>query len=161
LREAGTLDTERQVQQRLFGRARPTNPHHLQAIKVLESGGTETDAVRAFFNSYLESNPSASRQTAAQAAVRGVKRTARRQGGFDSQPLDYAESTLIFKSVQRLDERVKNIIFAEGSLSLEDLSELYRFGLLDTQTAEDFPLDKMLDLTAGYIRKILSQTVDK
>ncbi|HSX18445.1 MAG TPA: hypothetical protein VLE51_03770 [Candidatus Saccharimonadales bacterium] len=161
LREAGTLDVERQVQKRLFGRERPDNVQHLRAIKVLENGGSEIEAVKAFFNSYLASNPDAKKETAASAAVRGVKRTARRQGGFDSQALNYAESTLVFLSTQGLEDDIKNVIFGEGAFSLDDLAELHKFGLLDASPAEQFPLDRLIDLTAEYMRKILNQSVDK
>lgn len=161
LREAGAKEVERQVQKILFGRKRPENVHHLRAIKVLENGGSEIEAVKAFFDNYLKVNPDASRQTAASAAVRGVKRTARRKGGFDSQALDYAESTLIFLSAQGLDEETRNVIFGEGAFSLDDLSQLHRYGLLDNSTAEHFPLDKLIILAVEYLRRVLNQTVDK
>jgi hypothetical protein len=161
LREAGALDVERRVQQRLFGRQRPNNAHHLRAIKALENGGTEIDAIKAFFDSYRQSNPEATLNSAATAAVRGVKRTARRKGGFDSQALNYAESTLVFLSAQNLSEETRDIIFGEGAFGLDDLCELHRFGLLDKSSAQPYPLDELLSQTEEYMRKILNSNMDK
>ncbi|HSX43934.1 MAG TPA: hypothetical protein VLE69_01375 [Candidatus Saccharimonadales bacterium] len=161
LREAGALDIERRVQQRLFGRQRPNNAHHLRAIKALENGGTEIDAIKAFFDSYKHSSPEATLKSAAAAAVRGVKRTARRKGGFDSQALNYAESTLVFLSAQNLNEETRNLIFGEGAFGLDDLCELHRFGLLDKSAAQTYPLDELLSQTVEYMRKILNQDMDK
>ena len=155
LREAGTLSCERALQQRLFGRYRRDNPYYVRSLRVLEEGGGELDAVVASFASQLELNPDYPKEKAATESIGRVKRLRRRMGGFDSQALNYAESSLIAATTSDLDERTRDILFSEGGLGLEDLAELHRFGLL-TSNPEPFPQNQIIELIGQQLKEELT-----
>ncbi len=152
LSEAGALYIEKVIQLRLFGRQRGDNPHYMRALKVLEKGGNEIDGIWEFYISSMRANPKASKESTARTAVSRVKRLIRRGGGFNSQPLEYAESALIAEKVGRMSERARNIILMSGAYGLEDMAELHKFGLLDADP-EPFPIEQFTGIVEQKLRQ--------
>lgn len=156
LREAGAILSERTVQKRLFGRDRSDNPHYMNALKVIEQGGGEIDAIRAFYESYKQANPGESDKKAYKVAFTRVKRLARLYGGYNSQPLNYAETALLSAAIEKLDPKTRDIILSEGGLGIQDMAQLHRFGLLEAKP-EVFPVDEFIAYTTEAVREMLEK----
>lgn len=155
LREAGGVYTEQRIQERLFGVQRPDSPHYMKALDILEQGGTENDAVTAFYESYTRANPTEPFEARVKDSISRVKRLCRRYGGFNSQPLNYAQTALIVKEAELLDERQRALLFAEGAFDLSDMASLHEFGLLSGDP-EEFPHERYVDLAKRWLEQELA-----
>ncbi len=156
LKEAGAIMTERIVQARLFGQERQDNPHYLMAMQTLESGGSEPTAIKAFYESYMESNPEANTKKALADSVGRVKRLTRRRGGFDSQALNYAETGIITSALEKAKKPTVDMLTAECAFGIKDLVTLHSFGLLQSH-AENFPIDKFIEIAEKVLREFLDK----
>lgn len=154
LREAGGVSSEHPVLRQLFDIDRPDSPHYMRAIDVLEQGGKEKAAVRAFYESYRQENPNEALESAAKVAVSRVKRLARRYGGFNSQPLNYAQTALIVREAGELNEMQRAKLFSEGALDLPDMVELHQFGLTSSEPTA-FPADRFISIMEKHLRKMV------
>lgn len=154
LREAGGIYAEHLVQAELFGRVRPDSPHYMRAIELLESGGGEKQAIKAFYESYRVANPQESLDDCVRVAESRVKRLCRRYGGFNSQPLNYVQSASFVAAAVSMNESQKNMIFAEGAFDLPDMVALHQYGLLSDNT-NVFPMNTFCDIIERKLRKMI------
>ncbi len=152
--EAGGIRNEDRVQRELFGRGRQQAPHYMRAMRVLEAGGTEGEAIKAFYDSYRADNPNDSKLNAGKAAVSRVMRLARRRGGYNSQPLNYAETGLIIAKTQHLSDHIKGLLFDYGAFNIADLASLHDFGVLPKRVSH-YPYSEIVDATLEGVRDIL------
>jgi hypothetical protein len=154
--EAGGIRNEDRVQKDLFGRNRTQAPHYMRAMMVLEAGGTEGEALKAFYDSYRADNPHETELAAGKAAVSRVMRLARLRGGYNSQPLNYAETGLIIHKTEHLKEHVKGLLFDYGAFNIGDLARLHEYDLLP-QRIQHFPYEKVVDASLRFIRQKLAE----
>lgn len=154
--EAGGIRLEDRVQRDLFGRSREQAPHYMRAMMVLQAGGSEGEAIKAFYDSYRADNPNETPLAAGKAAVSRVMRLARLRGGYNSQPLNYAETGLILHKTQHLNDHVKGLLFDYGAFNIGDLASLHEFDLLPKRV-EHYPYDEMVNATLRFIRKKLAE----
>jgi hypothetical protein len=150
--EAGAIHVEQVLQERLFGRQRSDSPHYLRALVAVERGANEVEAVKVFYESYAAANPNETPIAAARVAVSRVMRLVRRYGGYNSQPLNYSESGLLLKKTDRLPEKVRSLLFDNGSLEIEDLARLHEFDLLPKDT-KSFPYDEFVAIVTPVLRR--------
>lgn len=156
LREAGSVYVEHLVQNELFGADRPDNPHYMRAMKVIEAGGGEKAAVKAFYESYQAANPEEPAASCIKIAESRVMRLCRRYGGYNSQPLNYAQTAAFVSAADGMSEQQRAQIFAEGAFDLPDMLKLHQYGLL-SNAAEQFPVQKFCDIVERKLRKILEE----
>lgn len=156
LLETGSILVEQELQQRLFGRTRRDNPHYMRAMQVIDDGGGEMAATKAFYDSYRNYNPSAKSENAASIAISRTKRLVRRQGGYDSQALNYAETALLVEKTARLPQEIRNVLFAEGAFDISDLASLHRFGLAPRNPGV-FPLDEYIAIVVPMCRELIQK----
>lgn len=156
LRESGSIWAESLVQSELFGVNRPYSPHYMRAMEVLESGGGEKLAIKAFSDSYRAANPSESFEDSVKIAESRVMRLCRRYGGYNSQPLNYAQTASFVERADRLSDEQAAMVFSEGSFDLPDMVMLHKYGLLNSN-AECFPVDKFCDIVERKLRKLLGE----
>ncbi|MFI5275576.1 MAG: hypothetical protein ACHQT5_02005, partial [Candidatus Saccharimonadales bacterium] len=124
--EMGGIEQEREVHT-MVGQIRPTNVTYLRALQAKLHGANQTEAARAF----AEAKGDEITEHSAQIAGSGVLRLYR-NGGHDSQALDYIEQELMLRSLSSLSPgEVRAVAIAGGSLSLRDAATLHRFGLLE------------------------------
>ena len=154
--EAGGLRNEDRVQRDLFGRTRVQAPHYMRAMMVLESGGSEGEALKAFYDSYRVSNPEETPLAAGKVAVSRVMRLVRLRGGYNSQPLNYAETGLILHKTRHLNDHIKGLLFDYSAFNIGDLADLHQFDLLPKRI-HHFPYEKAVDATLDFIRHKLAQ----
>lgn len=156
--EAGSIRVEEWLQDTWFGRQRETAPHYTRAMQALQSGEGEGEALQAFYDSYSRANPNETPKACADVAVSRVMRLARRRGGYNSQPLNYAETALLIDKTEELSDHVKGLLFEYANFSIDDLAKLHRFGLLPKHV-NHFPYQKFTDIVVPYIKdKIASLT---
>jgi hypothetical protein len=144
------------VQDELFGADRPDNPHYMRAMKVIEAGGGEKAAVKAFYESYQAANPEEPAASCIKIAESRVMRLCRRYGGYNSQPLNYAQTAAFVAAADGMSEQQRAQIFAEGAFDLPDMLKLHQYGLL-SNAAEQFPVQKFCDIVERKLRKILEE----
>lgn len=154
MQETGAIMIEREIQRRLFGRDRNDNPHYMRAMLAIEEGGGEIAAIKACYESFREASPGTSPESAATDAISRVKRLVRRQGGYDSQALNYAETALLAAKTEHLPEPTKAILFAEGAYDLIDLARLHQYGLT-TEHPEAFPIDDYIAIVTDIFKKVI------
>ncbi len=154
LREAGSVYSEHLVQQELFGVSRPDSPHYMRAMEVIEAGGGEKKAIEAFYASYMEANPTESPAAAVEVAESRVKRLCRRYGGYNSQPLNYAQTSAFVAAADTMTNHQRDVAFAEGAFDLPDMKTLHRFGLLGGEVMP-FPIKEFCDIVERRLRKML------
>lgn len=154
--EAGGIRTEDQVQRDLFGRNRTQAPHFMRAMRVLEAGGSEGEAIKASYDSYRSDNPNESELAAGKVAVSRVMRLARLRGGYNSQPLNYAETGLILHKTQHLSEHIKGLLFEYGAFNIGDMAQLHQFGLLP-ERIQHVPYEKAIDAALEFVRAELKR----
>ncbi len=153
--ESGAKITEATLQKRLFGRPLPDSPHYARAIQTIERGGGEIDAVNAYYQSYLDQNPNASPESAADTAVSRVKRLIRRRGGFDSQALDYAETAVIAGAAQKLPQDIRDVLFSQAAFDPNDYVTLHQFDILPKRV-EPFPMEQYIGIVVPMLRDMLA-----
>jgi len=154
LREAGGVYSEHLVQREFFGVERPDSPHYMRALEVIEAGGGEKEAIRAFYESYRAANPDETIESCVEVAESRVMRLCRRYGGFNSQPLNYAQTAAFVTAAERMSEEQRAMIFAEGAFDLPDMVALHRFGLL-SGGAEQFPVTQFCDILERKLRQMI------
>jgi len=154
LREAGGVYSEHLIQQELFGAERPDSPHYMRALEVIERGGGEKQAIRAFYEGYRASNPDESIESCIKVAESRVMRLCRRYGGFNSNPLNYAQTAAFVTAAERMTDAQRAMVFAEGAFDLPDMVALHRFGLL-SGGAEQFPVQQFCDIVERKLRMMI------
>ena len=154
LREAGGVYVEHMVQAELFGARRPDSPHYMNALSVLESGGGEKAAIRVFYEGYRKANPDEPLDECVKVAESRVMRLCRRYGGFNSQPLNYAQTAAFVGAADRMTDAQRRAVFAEGAFDLPDMVSLHQFGLL-SDGGQQFPIEKFCDIVERKLRKML------
>ena len=154
--ESGAKLTERIIQARLFGRELPDSPHYTRAIQAIEVGAGEVEAIKTFYDSYRQQNPNSDPKDAASVAVSRVKRLIRRKGGFDSQALNYAETSVISSAAMKLPESVRNVLFSQAAFDTDDYVTLHNFDLLP-QAVQPFPIEQYIKLVTPMLRAMLTE----
>lgn len=153
-REAGGVYVEHLVQNELFGVTRPDSPHYMRALQIIEAGGGEKAAIRAFYESYQAANPTESPEASIKVAESRVMRLCRRYGGYNSQPLNYAQTAAFVAAADTMTEEQRAQIFAEGAFDLPDMAKLHQYGLLATGAVQ-FPAEQFCDIVERKLRKLL------
>ncbi len=156
LREAGSVRVEHLVHAELFGANRPDSPHYMRAMEVLEDGGGEKQAIRAFYDGYRTANPQEPQEECVRVAESRVMRLCRRYGGYNSQPLNYAQTAAFVAAAERMTEQQRALVFAECSFDLPDMVTLHRYGLL-SEGAKQFPVREFCDIVEPTLRKMLEE----
>ena len=133
LREAGANMVQRSAEKRLFGYEKPYAETYANALRALEGGGSITDATKAFYETRLRVTPEMSRQEAAAEAADRVLRLVR--GGINSQPMVYAEESIIQKELVDATPVERNRALVVTSLDLVDQARLHKFGLLEVPSS--------------------------
>lgn len=151
VREAGGLHEELEFQSKFLGRPRPIASNYLRALQVKLAGGNRAEATRAFYESYLEQEQVDKGDIGKirVAAELAVDRTLRlyRNGGHNSQPLDYAEQGLIVEVLSELPaEQADAFMNACGSFDIKDAVKLHSFGLLPKINAPYKPAESVMSI---------------
>lgn len=129
LREAGANMRQRRATEKLFGYKGAYVDTYASALKALEEGGSMGDAIKAFYDARLRSQPDISLEKAAREASDRVLRLVR--GGMNSQPMVYAEESIMIHELSGSTPDVQQRALAITGLDLVDQVRLHRFGLLD------------------------------
>jgi hypothetical protein len=132
LREAGANIRQRQAADKLFGYKGAYVDTYASALKVLEEGGSMGDAIKAFYDARLQSQPGISLEKAAKEASDRVLRLVR--GGINSQAMVYAEESIMMHGLSEATPAAQQRALAVTGLDLVDQVRLHRFGLLDVPT---------------------------
>lgn len=143
MREAGGTSAEADAMQRYFGQTRRFGTSYASAMKELLEGGTHADAVRAFAEAQIdgrEVSPEESKKAYAIAANRVMRLL--REGGRNSQPIQYVEAATVRKVAQTLPEPIVDVMFAEAVYDPVDMMRLHKFGLLGTDSDHRFKPDE-------------------
>lgn len=134
--EAGAVLEEGKMQA-IFGRIRPVNTHYFMALKAKLNGDNKLSVMRAYYNSRTqgsqldEKEAKKNRKTAVNTSLRLY-----RHGGFNSQPLDYAEQELLSSELRKLPGvQAETVLTTATCFSLQDLARLHKFGLLNIPQA--------------------------
>jgi hypothetical protein len=122
--EMGGIHQERALHE-MVGQERPTSVTYLRALEAKLSGANQTEAARAFAEAKGDGVTEEQKQSAGKNVLRLY-----RNGGHDSQALDYIEQELLRRSLSQLPaNEVMAVSIAGGSFSLRDAASLHRFGL--------------------------------
>lgn len=159
MREMGSLQQEAKLLQAI-GRDRDLNLHYLAALRAKERGGSLIEVVRTFYES-CRGGAELSRRQAARLRDYAVDRSLRlyREGGHNSQPLDYVEQQLIVDALRPLPPQQRDAIALAGSsFALADAVQLHTVDLLNLPEAvEERPAETVLNLfQARYLPRILA-----
>lgn len=135
-REMGGIYEERRVYA-MCGQSRPVSTAYLRALQVKEAGGNQLDGAKAYLQATMNGAPLTPEATKkAQIASDRMLRLYR-QGGYDSQALDYLEQELLLRSMSNLPQSdVRAIASSAMSFSLKDAATLHDLGLLQLPKAE-------------------------
>lgn len=124
--EMGGINQERVVHD-MVGQVRPTNVTYLRALQAKLQGANQTQVARAFAEA---KGPNFTTEQA-ESAGKNILRLYR-NGGYDSQALDYIEQELLARALSVLpSNEAAAISIAGGSFSLRDTAALHRFGLIE------------------------------
>lgn len=145
LREGGAVDQETKVYQ-MLGVKRPTSVAYLSALQTKLDGGNIVQVARAFYNNYedesalTDDEKEANRKLAADRALRLY-----RNGGYNSQPLDYIEGELSRRALlSHSPETIEAIMLTGASFSLRDSARLHELGLYNPpQTTDKHPAEEV------------------
>jgi len=129
LREAGANQSERQFEMRMSGSCKPFAMTYARALEVLEDGGTFTESVRAFYDEKRHVFPAINPRDAAKEAADRVFRLTR-MGGYNSQPIAYAEEALLNDDLKDAPPHARARATAISGLDLVDQVKLHKYGLL-------------------------------
>lgn len=129
LAEAGANTNQRQAEEKYFGYRKPYADTYAAALQSLEEGGSIGDAIKAFCTAKLRSMPDTNRLMAAKEAADRVVRLL--TGGINSQPMAYAEESIIVHELAEASPEVQRRALAITGLDLVDQVRLHTFGLLD------------------------------
>lgn len=143
MREAGGTSAEADAMKRYFGQTRRFGTSYASAMQALLKGGTHADAVKAFAEAQIdgrEVSPEESKKAYALAANRVMRLL--REGGRNSQPIQYVEAATVRKVAQTLPEPIVDVMFAEAVYDPVDMIRLHRFGLLGTDGDHRFKPDE-------------------
>ncbi len=133
LREAGANLRQRQAEEYLFGYSKPYADTYASALRALEAGGSIADAAKAFYDAKLRAMPDSDKMSAAREAADRVLRLVR--GGINSQPMVYAEESILTQELQQAARDVQRRALAVTGLDLVDQAKLHRFGLLEVPSS--------------------------
>ncbi len=145
MKEMGGVHQEREFFH-LIGKTRTVNSTYYRALQAKTNGANQTETARAFLDA---GDPATAMGRRAPAADRSLRLY--RNGGHNSQPLNYAEQDLIVQSLRHLPgEQVTAIAIAGSCFSLRDTAKLHRCGLLDIPQA--VPYQPAKDVLNVYLR---------
>jgi hypothetical protein len=151
-REMGGIYEERRIYA-MCGQTRSTNTAYLRALEAKEQGGDQVAAARAFYGAFVRGTSAEGQPVVPAIARRAADRALRlyRNGGHNSQPLDYLEQELLLRSMANWDQStVRATVTATTSFSFRDAATLHRLGLLDIPTqAEHQPAEEVVALYLG------------
>ena len=144
IREAGANIHQREAEQRYFGTKRPYASSYAHALQALEQGGNMSQAIQAYFHEKRRIDP---RQNERSAALEASDRVVRlvRQGGFNSQPMVYAEEALLAEETKNLGSTEKTRATLFTSLDLVDQVKLHRYDLLPALPDESIDWSPYID----------------
>lgn len=155
-REGGAVDQEAKVYA-MLGTARPTRIGYLSALQAKLDGANVVQVARAFYNFYedesrlSEEEKHENRKIAADRALRLY-----RNGGYNSQPLDYIEGELTKRVLSQISPSlVEPIMLSGASFSLRDSVRLHAMDLYDAPTTTKYHPAK--DVMRVFMGKYLSQ----
>lgn len=138
-REGGAVDQEAKVYA-MLGTARPTRIGYLAALQAKLDGANVVQVARAFYDFYeddsklSEEEKHENRKLAADRALRLY-----RNGGYNSQPLDYIEGELTKRVLSQISPSlVEPIMLAGASFSLRDSVRLHATGLYDAPSSTKY-----------------------
>lgn len=155
MREMGGIMTER-VLRGMLGQDRSVGVTYLRGLQTKLAGGNRVQAARSFLEATDSESPMSRR---IHVAGKNILRLYR-QGGHDSQALNYTEQELILRGLQSLPaEQVMAIATAGGSFSLRDSAELHRVGLL--HLPEGVPQKPAEDVMRIYLERFHLQLKQK
>ena len=124
--EMGGINQERAIHD-MIGQIRPTNVTYLRALQTKMQGGNQTQVARAFAEA---KGPSFTAEQA-ESAGKNILRLYR-NGGYDSQALDYIEQELLARALSVVPaNEAMAVSIAGGSFSLRDTAALHRYGLVE------------------------------
>ena len=129
LSEAGANMNQRAAEQELFGSSKPIVMTYARALQALEAGGGRTEATEAFYREKLRAFPGIDSKVAATEAVDRVLRITRK-GGLSSQPMVYAEESIMIDEIREDSPEVRERASAITSIDLVDQVRLHKYGLL-------------------------------
>jgi hypothetical protein len=139
LREGAGANQERVIQSEYFGREGSASTHYLRALQAKLDGEDVVGVARAFLDSYREDFPNVPIDKAASVSADRALRLYR-NGGYNSQPLDYIEQGLIAAELDKLDPEVaRRFILGAGSFNVKDLATLAKIGLFKLPDVEFSP----------------------
>lgn len=155
LREAGANQNQRRVEQLMFGIEKPIALTYARALQALENGGTILDATRAFYAEKQAVTPGANlRDMAAEAADRVMRLV--KSGGVNSQPMVYAEESILLDELAGSDAATQARATAITSLDLVDQVRLHTYGLLPVLDQETHDWTQyILEELEPYIQQAL------
>ncbi len=161
LSEAGANMEQRMAERKLFGASKPVAMTYARALQSLETDGTMFDAVKAFYDEKRRAFPEISPAAAADEASDRVLRLVR-SGGLSSQPMVYAEESILMSELETASPDVRARATAITGIDLVDQVRLHRFGLLPEIKAQS--IDWMQLVVAElqpYIDEALAATNDE
>jgi hypothetical protein len=159
MREGGAVDQEAKVFA-MLGVVRPTRVAYLNALQAKLAGANLVQVSRAFYDAYedetklSEDEKRENRKLAADRALRLY-----RNGGYNSQPLNYIEGELAKRALSQLSpDYVEPIMLAGASFSLRDSMRLHQAGLYDPPMATTFhPAEDVIRLfREKYLDEVLA-----
>lgn len=129
LGEAGANMNQRAAEQELFGGSKPIVMTYARALQALESGKGRVEATEAFYKEKLRAFPDIDPRAAANEAADRVLRITRK-GGFNSQPMVYAEESIMIDELQHASLAMRERASAITSIDLVDQVRLHQYDLL-------------------------------
>lgn len=130
LRESGANFKQREAEKALFGKCKPVSLAYAKALQVIERGGEVFEATQAFYGQKIAEDSTIPKAVVAKEAADRVLRLTR-GGGFNSQPISYAEDSILDQELRLASPEVKARAVAVTSLDLVDQARLHKYGLLD------------------------------
>lgn len=160
LREPGGLTAEADAMKRYFGQERKMQVAYGKAMEVLLGGGSVCQAAAAFAIEHSADRPAmdeAQKDELYQLAADRVLRL-RRNGGHNSQPLNYVEAATVRRVLETLDDDTQKVILAEANFDPVDMLRLHRYGLLPTNTDHLFqPAENPTNVMAELLREMFAK----
>lgn len=129
LSETGANMNQRATEQELFGSSKPIVMTYARALQALELGKGREGATEAFYKEKLDAFPGINPKIAASEAVDRVLRITRK-GGLSSQPMVYAEESIMIDELQNTTLAMQERASAITSIDLVDQVRLHQYGLL-------------------------------
>lgn len=156
-REAGGKAREVASQREYFGQQQQPNIFYVRALRVMTEGGSEGEAIRAFYEAAIEQNPDEDRMKLARTASLSTQRLYR-YGGYNSQPLAYLEGATILEGLQDMPEHeVRKFMIGCSSYSIPDAVRLHEFGLAPTIEDDFIPARTASEILVPWVREKIAE----